>query len=91
MQNPSPVLVLLGGSATKSKCPKKKLERLPGSFSRKALPLRQGNLPSHDLFRFLEEYFELGNRIFSILGDTQGMCPIAHIKMTPTWLRWAKT
>jgi len=60
-------------------------------FSGKVLPLRQGNLPSHNLFRFVEKCLELRDRIFSIAGNSQGMCPTTHIKMTPTWLRWAKT
>jgi hypothetical protein len=68
-----------------------KLKPLVTNFSGKILPLPQGNPPSHNLFRFLEKCPELRHRIFSIVGNSQGMCPITHIKVTPTWLRWAKT
>jgi hypothetical protein len=61
------------------------------NFSGKVLPLRQGNLPSYNLFRFLEKCLELRHRIFSIVGNSQGIRATAHIKMMPTWLRWAKT
>jgi len=61
------------------------------NFSGKTLPLLQGNPFSHNLSYFLEKCLELRHRIFSIVGNSQGMCSITHIKVTPTWLRWAKT
>jgi hypothetical protein len=51
------------------------------------LPFRQGNLPSHDVGHFPEKSLELSHRVLSIVGNSQGMRPIAHIKMMPTWLR----
>jgi hypothetical protein len=78
---------------------KKEVEKLIGkvceirvtNFSGEILPLAQRNSPPHNLFHFLEEFLELRDRVFSITGNSHGMCPITHIRVTPAWFRRAET